>query len=102
MHIISGAAGCNEQEGICVNAILGPKGPWSAFRSWLPGTNMFHLFSPVCSRQLNHLLGLYGYGRLRIDNATHLHWEQVYDFTEWVEDSIDIVQHQHAPFPHKP
>jgi len=80
VHIISGAAGCNEQDGICVNAILGPKGPWSAFRSWLPG--------------------LYGYGRLRVHNATSLHWEQVYDITGSVEDAIEIVQHQHAPFPH--
>jgi hypothetical protein len=79
VHIISGAAGCNEQDGVCVNAILGPKGPWSAFRSWLPG--------------------LYGYGRLSVDNSTVLRWEQVYDITGSVEDAIHVVQHHHGQFP---
>jgi hypothetical protein len=46
------------------------------------------------------VIGLYGYGRLRVHNATSLHWEQVYDITGSVEDAIEIVQHQHAPFPH--
>lgn len=48
VHIISGAAGCNEQDGICFNAILGPKGPWSAFRSWLPGASIFCLEKEEC------------------------------------------------------
>lgn len=78
VHLISGAAGCNEFLGICVNPILGPRGPWSAFRSWLPG--------------------LYGYGLLKAPNATHLYWEQKLEFLGIKEDDIWIVQHNHGPF----
>ncbi|XP_062501462.1 acid phosphatase type 7-like [Corticium candelabrum] len=78
VHIISGAAGCNEYFGICVNPMLGPKGPWSAFRSWLPG--------------------LYGYGLLKAQNATHLHWKQMVALERKQEDAIWIVQKNHGPF----
>ena len=54
-------------------------GPWSAFRSWLPG--------------------LYGYGLLKAPNATHLYWEQKLEFLGMREDAIWIVQHNHGPFP---
>ena len=54
-------------------------GPWSAFRSWLPG--------------------LYGYGLLKATNATHLYWEQKLEFLGMREDAIWIVQHNHGPFP---
>jgi hypothetical protein len=78
VHIISGAAGCNELDGICLDPILRPRGPWSAFRSWLPG--------------------LYGYGLLKATNATHLFWEQKLEFLGMKEDSIWVVQHNHGPF----
>jgi len=79
VHIVSGAAGCNEQDGICVNAIFGPKGPWSAYRSWLPG--------------------LYGFGKLTVYNSTHLYWEQFLDLLGFDEDWITVEQHNHGPFP---
>merc|ERR1711907_497631 len=71
VHVISGAAGCNESDGICENPILGPKGSWSAFRRWiLP----------------------YGYGHMEAHNATHLYWDEVLDLTGEVLDSIWVVQ----------
>jgi len=80
VHLISGAAGCNEQDGYCVNPIAGPLGPWSAFRSSGPTT--------------------YGFGRLEIHNATHVYWEQVLSLqNNSILDSIWLVQHHHAPFP---
>eukprot|EP00118_Oscarella_pearsei_P008592 m.45250 g.45250 ORF g.45250 m.45250 type:complete len:419 (+) comp33576_c0_seq3:37-1293(+) len=79
VHIISGAAGCNEGPfSLCLNPMLGPKGPWSAYRSWLPG--------------------LYGYGLLQAANATHLRWEQKMEFLGVSEDAIWIVQEKHGPF----
>ncbi|CAH1270778.1 ACP7 [Branchiostoma lanceolatum] len=78
VHIISGAAGCNEFDGVCINPMMGPKGPWSAFRAWIPG--------------------MYGYGRLRVHNSTHVHWEQVLAVNGQVIDSAWIVQHHHRPF----
>ncbi|CAB3977176.1 Iron zinc purple acid phosphatase [Paramuricea clavata] len=78
VHIVSGAAGCNEAYGVCVNPMLGPRGRWSAYRSWFPGE--------------------YGYGRLYIANATHLSWTQVFSTTGDVEDHIWIAQDNHGPF----
>ncbi|XP_073233636.1 acid phosphatase type 7-like [Porites lutea] len=78
VHIISGAAGCNEFYGICVNPMLGPRGPWSAFREWFPGNA--------------------GYGKLRIVNSTHVFWEQIKAWDASVTDSIWIVQEHHGPF----
>ncbi|XP_035679023.1 acid phosphatase type 7-like isoform X1 [Branchiostoma floridae] len=78
VHIISGAAGCNEFDGVCVNPMMGPKGPWSAYRAWVPG--------------------LYGYGRLRVQNSTHVHWEQVLAVNGQVIDSAQVIQHRHGPF----
>eukprot|EP01104_Vermistella_antarctica_P006019 TRINITY_DN16758_c0_g1_i1.p1 TRINITY_DN16758_c0_g1~~TRINITY_DN16758_c0_g1_i1.p1 ORF type:complete len:479 (-),score=109.41 TRINITY_DN16758_c0_g1_i1:5-1441(-) len=79
IHIISGAAGCDEQLGACINPILGPRGPWSAFRAWFLA---------------------YGYGHLEVHNATHLYWEELLDLGGGVLDHIWIVQDQHGPFPH--
>ncbi|XP_065188740.1 acid phosphatase type 7-like [Sycon ciliatum] len=78
VHIISGQAGCNEAGGLCVNPILGKKGDWSAFRSWLPGQ--------------------YGYGRLKFLNATHAQWSQMYDIVKLTEDTVIIEQQDHGPF----
>ncbi|XP_002738205.1 acid phosphatase type 7-like [Saccoglossus kowalevskii] len=78
IHIISGAAGCNEFDGVCVNAMLGPRGDWSAFRAWLPG--------------------LYGFGKLHIVNETHIFWKQVLALNGQTIDSVWIEQHNHGPF----
>jgi hypothetical protein len=53
VHITSGAAGCREGQG---QFDRGARGPWSAVRN-----------------------SNYGYGRLRFENRTHLHWEQIED-----------------------
>ncbi|KAL6059117.1 Purple acid phosphatase [Balamuthia mandrillaris] len=77
VHIISGAAGCNEQDGVCVNPIKTPGGPWSAFRSSGNTT--------------------YGYGRMIIYNDTHLYWEELQAvLDDRVLDSIWVVQDQHG------
>lgn len=78
VHLISGAAGCNEAYGICVNPMLGPRGPWSAFREWFPGNA--------------------GYGKLRIENLTHVYWEQIRAYDGSVIDSVWIKQEHHGPF----
>jgi len=57
VHLISGAAGCNENAGFCINPIVDPAGPWSAFRS--------------------SGLSTYGYARMEIHNATHLYYEEL-------------------------
>ncbi|PIK46938.1 putative iron/zinc purple acid phosphatase-like protein isoform X2 [Apostichopus japonicus] len=81
VHIIGGAAGCNEFDKVCINPIFGPKGPWSAFRSWFPG--------------------LYGVGKLFVVNATHLHWQQLLALNEQTLDHFWIHQEHHGPFPHR-
>eukprot|EP01116_Phalansterium_solitarium_P021458 TRINITY_DN6676_c0_g1_i1.p1 TRINITY_DN6676_c0_g1~~TRINITY_DN6676_c0_g1_i1.p1 ORF type:complete len:551 (-),score=77.47 TRINITY_DN6676_c0_g1_i1:162-1814(-) len=77
VHLVTGAAGCNENDGNCINPMAGPKGPWSAFRSWTKGT--------------------YGYARMTVANATHLYWEEVLEETNAVEDAVWIIQEQHGP-----
>ena len=77
IHIVSGAAGCNESDGACLNPILKHLGPWSAFYSQAPGT--------------------YSYGRLEVLNSTHLKWDNVRAETERVEDSVLVVQRSHGP-----
>ncbi|XP_067052534.1 acid phosphatase type 7-like isoform X3 [Acropora muricata] len=78
IHLISGAAGCNEVLGICLDPMLGPRGPWSAFREWFPGNA--------------------GFGKLRIENSTHVYWEQIKAWDASVTDSIWVKQHNHGPF----
>lgn len=78
VHLISGAAGCNEVLGICLDPMLGPRGPWSAFREWFPGNA--------------------GFGKLRIENSTHVYWEQIKAWDASVTDSIWVKQHNHGPF----
>lgn len=53
-------------------------GPWSAFREWFPGNA--------------------GYGKLRIVNSTHVHWEQIKAYDGSVTDSVWIQQQHHGPF----
>ncbi|XP_063969933.1 acid phosphatase type 7-like [Lytechinus pictus] len=79
VHVISGAAGCNEFNGVCVNPILGPRGEWSAYRSWIPG--------------------LYGFAHLHIANETHLLWQQRLAVSDQVEDEFWIEQSRHGYFP---
>eukprot|EP00697_Spironema_sp_BW2_P000969 gnl/Spiro4/11323_TR5977_c0_g1_i2.p1 gnl/Spiro4/11323_TR5977_c0_g1~~gnl/Spiro4/11323_TR5977_c0_g1_i2.p1 ORF type:complete len:487 (-),score=163.52 gnl/Spiro4/11323_TR5977_c0_g1_i2:114-1538(-) len=69
IHLVAGAAGCSE--GIDVFE-KGPLGVWSAVR-----------------------IADYGYGHLRIHNATHATWEQLAT-NKTVVDSIDIVRFSHS------
>jgi hypothetical protein len=79
VHIISGAAGCNEGDGYCLNPIREPLGEWSAFRS-----------SGITT---------YGYAKMHIYNATHLHWQELQMLDDdHVLDEIWIVQDRHGPF----
>lgn len=79
MHMISGAAGCNESGGLCFNPILRPLGDWSAFRT-------MGIKSP------------YSYGHLRPVNATHLYMDQIDGPTGEVFDEVWLVQDNHGPF----
>ncbi|KAL5467051.1 hypothetical protein EMCRGX_G031218 [Ephydatia muelleri] len=78
VHLISGTVGCNEALGECFDPMLGPKGPWSAYRSWSP---------------FRH-----GYGRLHVVNDTHIYWEQVIASDLNVVDDMWLVQYSHGPF----
>eukprot|EP01064_Diplonema_japonicum_P034759 TRINITY_DN731_c0_g4_i1.p1 TRINITY_DN731_c0_g4~~TRINITY_DN731_c0_g4_i1.p1 ORF type:complete len:548 (+),score=215.43 TRINITY_DN731_c0_g4_i1:44-1645(+) len=79
IYVVTGAAGSKEMH----TPFLEPQPKWSAFRS-----NSF------------------GYTRLNVYNASHIHWQQVQtDPTDFREDNyghvIDdtwIVQNQHGPF----
>jgi len=81
IHLITGAGGCNEDNGLCVNPIRHSKGDWSAFRTEGP----FHPYS---------------YGFLFAYNRTHAYWNQINSQLDKVYDEIMIVQDTHAPFPH--
>jgi len=78
VHVISGAAGCNENDGYCINPIFWKGGDWSAFTSWGVLT--------------------YGYARLEVVNATHLFWEElvVRYIDSPILDSIWVVQQNHG------
>jgi hypothetical protein len=82
VNIVSGAAGCNEDLGLCWNPILGPGGPWSNKYLWGPEQ--------------------YGYGRFWATNASSFHFEEVQLINEgqpgviWA--SIDVLQGKHGPF----
>ncbi|XP_038070336.1 acid phosphatase type 7-like [Patiria miniata] len=78
VHIIGGAAGCNDWYGSCADPILFPRGPWSAFRSWLPG--------------------LYGIGKLILHNATHVQWQQLIALNGQIMDDVWIEQNHHGKF----
>jgi hypothetical protein len=83
VHIIAGAAGCNEQHGDCLNPMGPAAGAWS--RARLAGNPQ-----------------QYGYSRFWALNATHWHFEQVQTSLPggpvlWSE-AVDIVQPSHGPF----
>jgi 3',5'-cyclic AMP phosphodiesterase CpdA len=70
VHIISGAAGNQEQFDV-----FGPAADWSAFRS-----------------------STYGFGELTVYNATVAQWRQILaDGT--LLDEINVVKHTHGPYP---
>jgi 3',5'-cyclic AMP phosphodiesterase CpdA len=74
VHVISGAAGCNEGHGFCLNPIINwPAHDWSAFRTW----GVFHPYS---------------YGHLRAPNATHLYLDQVNAQTGHIFDAVWITK----------
>eukprot|EP01013_Petalomonas_cantuscygni_P023245 TRINITY_DN44641_c0_g1_i1.p1 TRINITY_DN44641_c0_g1~~TRINITY_DN44641_c0_g1_i1.p1 ORF type:complete len:685 (+),score=80.08 TRINITY_DN44641_c0_g1_i1:120-2174(+) len=77
VQIISGFAGCNEVDGMCIDPILTPGGDWSAHRTSAPG--------------------MYSYGRLVLLNATHATWASVLAEDHSVEDAITVVVEQHGP-----
>mmetsp|Transcript_26704 Transcript_26704/g.52625 ORF Transcript_26704/g.52625 Transcript_26704/m.52625 type:complete len:481 (-) Transcript_26704:144-1586(-) len=64
-HIVTGAAGCREG----IDKYKGPRGPWSAKR-----------------------ISSFGYGRLRLENQTHIHWEQVEDVDEAIVDEFWLIK----------
>ena len=84
VHIIAGAAGCNEDNGDCLNPMGDAAGTWS--RARLAG-------DPA----------QYGYSRFWVSNASSFHFEQVQTSvaggpTLWAAGTIDIVQPSHGPF----
>ncbi|EDQ88216.1 uncharacterized protein MONBRDRAFT_26397 [Monosiga brevicollis MX1] len=76
VHLVSGAAGCNEANGACLNPILTGRLPWSAFRSSAQGT--------------------YSFGHLNIHNSTHAYFDSYVVEEERVEDFIWIIQEHHG------
>jgi hypothetical protein len=82
VHIISGAAGCNENSGECLNPMGPAGGDWS--RARLAG-------DPE----------QYGYARFWASNASHWHLEQVQVLLPgaplWSE-VVDVVTDKHGPF----
>ena len=77
VHIVTGAAGCNEDAGTCINPILKSRGNWSAFYLQAPGT--------------------YSYGRLTAHNSTVLQWEVVLAEEERVVDDVIVHSSRHGP-----
>merc|ERR1712151_967366 len=77
VHIITGAAGCNEGAGFCLNPTIHSKGDWSAFR-----TGLLHPYS---------------YGHLRAPNSTHLYFDQINAQTGsmfdvlWLEKTLPVT-----------
>ena len=79
IHLITGAAGCNESDGLCLNPILRSKGDWSAYRTG----GFFHPYS---------------YGHLKAFNQTVVYWDQFNAQLERIYDHIYIQQDNHGPF----
>ena len=76
VHFITGAAGCNEHDGSCLNLIYEARGPFVAFYSTIQGT--------------------YSYGHLTIFNDTHAYFNSYVVEEERIEDEVWIVQHHHG------
>eukprot|EP00730_Choanoeca_flexa_P016235 TRINITY_DN7632_c0_g1_i1.p1 TRINITY_DN7632_c0_g1~~TRINITY_DN7632_c0_g1_i1.p1 ORF type:complete len:542 (+),score=125.05 TRINITY_DN7632_c0_g1_i1:31-1656(+) len=76
VHLVSGAAGCNEADGACLNPIVTARLPWSAFRSSMQGT--------------------YSFGHLKVYNSTHLYFNSYVAEERRVEDEIWLIQESHG------
>ncbi|KAK6058678.1 hypothetical protein COOONC_03755 [Cooperia oncophora] len=74
VHIVSGSAGCREN----TDTFITNPGPWSANRS----TD-------------------YGFGLLRIHNATHIHFRQVAASKDEVQDDFWIEKHPKHSYKHE-
>jgi hypothetical protein len=72
VHIVTGAAGCNENLGACINPIHKHRGPWSAFYLQAEGT--------------------YSYGRLTVFNASTLRWQVVIAEEERIVDDLLVTK----------
>ncbi len=77
VHIVTGAAGCNENLGACYNPIKQHRGPWSAFYLQAAGT--------------------YSYGRLTAHNASTLQWQVVLAEEEAIVDNVIVQTASHGP-----
>lgn len=56
------------------------------------------MFVVVCVSCVDSV-GVFRYSRMKIYNATHLHWEQVAAGSKEVIDEIWVVKHDHKPYP---
>ncbi|EYB84919.1 hypothetical protein Y032_0307g2022 [Ancylostoma ceylanicum] len=74
VHIVSGSAGCRENTDMFVS----DPGPWSARRS-----------------------SDYGFGILRVHNATHVHFRQVAAYKDETQDDFWIIKHPHHSYKHE-
>ncbi|KAI6233597.1 Purple acid phosphatase [Aphelenchoides fujianensis] len=70
VHVLSGSAGCQEY-----TDTFAERGVWDAVRS-----------------------SNYGFSRMHVFNATHLHWQQVRADDGAIEDDFWLVKHRHAPY----
>lgn len=57
-------------------------------------SSSFHLLSQPLTKITNR----YGYGHLTVYNASHLYWEQIFDFQEEPIDSLWLIQEQHGGY----
>jgi len=71
VHLVAGAAGCQEDIEEWENATM----PWVAYKS-----------------------SSYGYGRLSATTDQYLHWEQIDDKTGEIEDEVDLRRTKFGPF----
>jgi len=74
VHIITGSAGNREN----LDSFGPALGPWSAFRS-----------------------STYGYGRMKVFNSTHIHFEQILADKGTILDEFWLIQENHGPFTKK-
>jgi len=77
VHIITGMAGCNENNGMCINPIRRGRGKWSAFYLQAAGS--------------------YTYSRMTAHNSSSLHFQTVIAEEERVVDDIWIIAEGHGP-----
>lgn len=77
VHVVTGAAGCNEDDHRCLNPILASRGPWSAF--WLQAQ------------------GTYSYVRITVHNSSALRLQVAVAEQERVVDDIWVHAGVHGP-----